>query len=177
MKFRALLLLLVLAGCKRPEARPVAGAGFEQLRADQVITGFEQYVTEGGAKRAVMRGDTAYIFEDSGLVKVQHANLTMFDEQGRVSARLTSRSGDVRNETQAMVARGNVVLIAQDGRRIETEELFYDPQAHRVWSHVQTVQRHQGGVLTGSGFDADDKFNNVRINNARSTGGGLKIQF
>lgn len=173
----AWVLMLIVVGCGGPRTEPVAGAGFQKLESDQVIVGFEQYVTEAGSKRAIMRGDTAYIFEDSSLVKVHRAKLTLFDDQGKVSARLTSKTGDVNSATQAMVARGNVVLVTGDGRTIETEELHYDPKSHRVWSNVHTVQRQNGGVLSGSGFDADDKFTNFRITNARSKGGGLKIQF
>lgn len=173
----ALALTLIVSGCGAPSAQPVAGANFRKLDSDQIIVGFEQYVTEAGAKRAIMRGDTAFIYDDSSMAKVHNANLTLFDEQGKISAHLTSRTGDVNSATQAMVARGNVVLVTNDAGTIETEELHYDPQNHRVWSNVHTVKRQNGGVLSGSGFDADDKFSNVRITNARSSGGGLKIQF
>jgi LPS export ABC transporter protein LptC len=171
-------MLVFMAGCGRQEAGPTASAGFRKLPSDQVIVGFEQHMTESGKNKAVLRGDTAYVFEDSSFAKLRKVNLTLYDEQGQLSARLNSDSGDVNTFTRAMVARGKVVLITeQDGRRIETEELHFDPQAHRVWSTVRTVQHHQGGVLTGTGFEADDKFYNVRITNARSSGGGFRITF
>jgi LPS export ABC transporter protein LptC len=157
---------------------PTGGEGFEKLPADQVITGFEQYVSENGLNKAIMRGDTAFIFEDSSVAHVKTVNLVLYDEAGKVNARVTSKSGRLNTFSQAMTATGNVVLITEtDGRRIETEELNYDPTTHRVWSTVRTVQRHQGGVLTGNGFEADDKFQNVRIHGARSTGGGFRINF
>ena len=173
-----MLLVIVVAACGGSKVDPTtASAGFRQLPADQVIAGFEQYISQAGAKQAILKGDTAYLYEDSAMAKVQNVHLTIFDEKGQVSANLTSKTGDVNNATQAMVARGNVVLITTDGRRIETEELHYDPNAHRIFSNVPTVQRYQGGVLRGTGFDADDKFNNVLIRNARSSGGGIRIQF
>jgi LPS export ABC transporter protein LptC len=170
--------IALLSACGVQPADPTAGAGFRKLVADQVIAGFEQHVTEDGKHKVLMRGDTAYIFEDSALAKVRNINLTMYDEAGNISARLTAISGDINTASQGMIARGNVVLITeQDGRRIETEELHFDPRLHRIWSDVQTVQHHEGGILTGSGFEADDKFQNVQIKQARSSGGGLRIQF
>jgi LPS export ABC transporter protein LptC len=175
--FVVLLALLTIA-CDRQTAAPAADAGFKMLAADQVIVGFQQYVTERGLNKAIMRGDTAYIYEDSSLAKVQKVDLVLYDEAGKVSARLTSKAGRLNTFSQAMTASGNVILITEsDGRRIETEELHYDPTTHRIWSTVQTTQRHQGGVLTGTGFEADDKFYNVRITGARSTGGGFRINF
>lgn len=172
------LVAFALAACNGAKPAPTAGAGFRTLPSDQVIVGFEQYVTEAGAKRAIMVGDTAFIFEDSTLAKVHNANLTMFDDKGAVMARLTSKTGDVNSATQAMVARGNVVLVTTDAGTIETEELHYEPQSHRLWSNVHTVQHlKNGGTMTGSGFTADDKFQNVQVTNASSRGGALKIQF
>ena len=171
-------LALLAIACDRQTASPTADAGFKMLAADQVIVGFQQYATERGLNKAIMRGDTAYIYEDSSLAKVKKVDLVLYDEAGKVSARLTSKAGRLNTFTQAMTASGNVVLITEsDGRRIETEELHYDPTTHRIWSTVQTTQRHQGGVLTGTGFEADDKFYNVRITGARSTGGGFRINF
>jgi len=174
-------LVLVLSGvgaCGGPQSGPTASVGFRTLQSDQVVIGFEQYITENGQNKVILRGDTAYVFEDSSTARIRKLNLTLYNETGQVSARLNSDSGVVNTFTRAMIARGRVVLTTeQDGRRIETEELHYDPQAHRVWSTVPVVQHFQNGVINGTGFEADDKFYNVRINNARSTGGGLRITF
>jgi LPS export ABC transporter protein LptC len=139
----------------------------------------EQYVTVAGRQRAILRGDTAYVFDDSAKAHVKKVTLNLFDDAGRESAQLTAREGDFSNQTQAMTARGNVVLVTRgaDPRTIETEELHYDPNAKRIWSTKPTVMRRGGSILRGSGFEADEKFENVRVTNARSSGGGVRIQF
>lgn len=170
--------LAVLLGCGGAEEGAVADPGFKKLESDQVLTGFEQYVTENGRRKAVLRGDTAFIYEDSSLAKVRKVDLILYDEQGAVSATLKSKAGRLNTYTQEMVATGNVVLItAKDGSQIETEELHYDPNTHRVWSTVATTQRRGDAVITGTGFEADDKFYNVRVSGARSSGGGFRISF
>ena len=171
-------ITIAASACGGQEIGPLGGAGFETLPADQVIAGFEQYATENGLNKAIMRGDTAYIFEDSSVAHVKTVNLVLYDEAGTVNARVTARTGRLNTFTQAMTATGNVVLVTEkDGRRIETDELNYDPTTHRVWSTVRTVQRYQGSTFTGTGFEADDKFENVRVIGARTTGGGLRITF
>jgi LPS export ABC transporter protein LptC len=169
--------VLLLGACKGNEVTPVATAGYRDIVADQIVTGMEQYVTQNGRQTAILRGDTAYVFEDSAKAHVIKVTLTLFDESGRESAQLTSREGDFSNTTQAMIARGNVVLVTRgpEPRTIETEELHYDPNTKRIWSNKPTVMRSRTGVLRGSGFESDDRFYNTRVLNASGGGTGLKF--
>lgn len=176
--FVSLSLTLFSACGDRDNIEPNASfAELPKLPSDQVIVGFAQYVTQSGKNKATLLGDTAYVFEDSAVAKVTGVRMTIYDEAGRVNAKVKARTGDFFTGTQRMIARGNVVLTTNAGRQIESEEIYYDPQSHRIWSTKPTRQRYQGGVLSGSSFDADDQFVNVRINNARSSGGGFKITF
>ena len=172
-------MALLLGACKGNEVTTAATVGYRNIAADQVVIGMEQYVTQAGKQRAILRGDTAYVFEDSAKAHVKKVNLTMFDEAGGESAQLTSREGDFSNNTQAMIARGNVVLVTRGAnpRTIETEELHYDPNTKRIWSTRPTVMRSADGILRGTGFESDDQFQNVRVTNATSEGGGMRIQF
>jgi LPS export ABC transporter protein LptC len=176
---RLMVFALLLGACKGNEITPAATAGYKDIPADQIIVNMEQYVTEAGRQRAVLRGDTAYVFEDSAKAHVIKVNMTLFTATGAERAQLTAREGDFSSTSQAMVARGNVVLVTRgaDSRTIESEELHYDPNAKRIWSTKPTVMRSASGTVRGSGFESDDQFVNTRITNARSSGGGMRIQF
>ena len=173
------LVALMLSACKGNEVTPAATVGYRDIPADQIVVGMEQYVTVAGRQRAILRGDTAYVHEDSAKALVKKVRLDLFDEAGRESAQLTAREGDFSNQSQAMIARGNVVLVTRgaQSRTIETEELHYDPNSKRIWSTKPTVMREGASTLRGTGFEADDQFVNVRVTNARSSGGGVRIQF
>jgi LPS export ABC transporter protein LptC len=175
--------LIVLTGpfwlalaCGR-QAGPT-GEDFQEVPADLVMIDMVSFMTSNGVRKARLQGDTAHVYDDSGKVVVRGVNLLFFDEEGNQSGSLTSRTGDFNTTTQAMIARGNVVLVTTVGqRRIETEELHYDPQSHRLWSEVKTLMIEGGSRVTGDGFNADDKFSNVQVRNARGRVEGLKIQF
>ena len=78
--------------------------------------------------------------------------------------------------TQKMVARGDVVLVLADGRRIETEELNYEPETGRVWSDVPTRMLWSPGcVSTFSTFTVDDKFRNPTGTDGRGCLPGLRL--
>ena len=177
---RRFVFLMLVVGCGGNEgATPTSSPDYKSIAADQIVIGMEQYVTQQGRQRAILRGDTAYVFEDSAKALVKKVNLTLYDEAGRESAQLTSREGDFHNATQAMIARGNVVLVTRgaDPRTIESQELHYDPNSKRIWSTKPTTMRSASGTVSGSGFESDDRFINTRITNARSTGGGMRIRF
>lgn len=173
MKRNLILAVLIVVGCAQQEAP--TGGNFQEVPADMIMTDMTQYMTNGGVRKARLQGDTAYIHDDSGKVKVKGVNLVIYDETGAEKARLTSRTGDFNTATQAMVARGQAVLITVGGqrKRIETEELHYDPQSHRLWSTVRTVMLDGESRVTGSGFEADDKFTNVQIRGVTGRVGGL----
>ncbi len=172
----AAVLVVFGVACNR-QPTPT-GEDFQQVQADLIMIGMKSYLTSSGIRKAQIMGDTGFVYDDSSKVHVKKVNLTFFDEQGAESGSLTSRTGDFNTTTQAMVARGNVILITKTGnKRIETEELFYDPQAHRLWSNVKTVMIEPGSRATGDGFTADDEFGNVQIKNLRGRVGGSGIKF
>ena len=173
MRRKLLWALVVVAGCSQQETP--TGGDFREVPASMIMTDMTQYMTTQGIRKARVQGDTAYIYDDSGTVKIKKVRLVIFDEAGGEKARLTSESGDFNTATQAMVARGKAVLITVGGQRkqIETEELHYDPQNKRLWSTVRTVMIDGNSRVTGSGFEADDKFTNVQIKGVTGRVGGL----
>jgi LPS export ABC transporter protein LptC len=167
---------LVSVACEPQSLEVVASAAAQAMKADQVMFGVQQYITQDGIRRGVLNADTAYVFEDSGKVEVRKVRLNLYSESGKSAADLTSRAGTLDTRTQGMVARGAVVLTTSDGRKINTEELHYDPNTHRVWSTVTTTMVQEGGPLTGDGFTADDQMRNIQITRPRGrVSGGIKF--
>ena len=166
-----LLTAVLLSACNDSTA-PLTDA-YESLPAETVILGADFAVTIGGVRRAQLKSDTAFVFEDSAMTDMRGVNLEMYDDVGRLTSTLTSDSGSYNERTQKTVARGNVVLIMPDpdGRTIWTEELHYDPVTKRVWSDVAVrMLESNGQEIRGTGFTADDQFLNVRITGGSGTG-------
>ena len=178
MRTRPILLALMVAACAESAADPMV-ADYAQLPADQIMEQVEFSATADGIRAAKVVSDTAYIFEDSSAMHLRGVDLEMYDETGRQTAHLTSLQGVYNENTQAMTATGTVVLVVlKDGRRIETEELHYDPETHRIWSDVETVMQETDGTRTTvSSFTADDQFNNVQSRGIRGGRTTTEIRF
>src|SRR5687767_1260978 len=135
---------LILAACSNDgDITPIGSANYKGIEADQIIVGMEQFVTDAGRRKAVLRADTALVFEDSAKAHLKRVDMKLYDEAGADAAQLTSREGEFNNSTQVMLARGKVVLVTrgENARTIETEELHYDPNTKRVWSTKPTAMR------------------------------------
>jgi LPS export ABC transporter protein LptC len=152
----------------------VAGSGFRSLPADQVVFNLETDMKELGVLRARLHADTAHIWEDSAKTLLFPVNLKLYDDNGGESAHLTSREGELDSRTNAMVARGEVVLVsAENTRRILTEELHYDPRSGRIWSDVHTVFFDGATRAEGQGFRADQRMDDVEV--FKSTGENIPL--
>jgi LPS export ABC transporter protein LptC len=184
----AALAVALLAAC-RGATEPV-DAYYETLPADQVLVDVEHAITSNGVRQSLLRSDTSLIFNDSAAIHLRGVNLHVYDPEGRLTATLTSRTGELNQNTNKMVARGEagcmaqpehrgcVVLVVEgpEGRTVWTEELHYDPSQKRIWSDVTTRSRTRGGEdMTGDSFTSDDQFRNFRITVPRGT--GIRVGF
>lgn len=167
MRLRSLatVSLIVVLGACDDSTTPLTGE-YEPLPADQVATNVNHLFTSEGVRRAQLRADTAFVFNDSSVTHLRGVTLEMYDDQGGLSSTLTSEEGEYNTKSQKTVARGDVVLVVHgpSGRTIWTEELHYDPQRKRIWSDVYTrMLMTTGEELHGEKFTVDDQFVNFDI--------------
>lgn len=171
--------LLLLAGavgaCEQDLSTPVADEELQSMDASWVAFGMSSFVTSEGVREARIEADTAYIYEDDGVANLHRMRIVFYDELGRERATVTGASGEWNQETDRMVARGDVnLLVHSDSSTIQSQEIFYDPQLDRVWSDSTSVRTTQdGSVTSGSAFESDMSFENIRIEDAR--GGARRI--
>jgi LPS export ABC transporter protein LptC len=171
------MIVALAAACGGSPQEPAVTGDFVPLPSD-VMTDVVFKPTTNGVQTALLRSDTVYMRRDSARYDLVGVDLQMFDTSGKLSATLTSETGEYSTVGQAMVARGDVVLITvEGGRRIETEELHYDPNTRRVWSDVATTVTEQGTVMRGHAFSADDGFRNVNVPGYRGPIPGVRFRF
>jgi LPS export ABC transporter protein LptC len=175
----SLLLLVLLAACSAGGDGAVITSEYQDLPSDRVLYGAETQITVKGVREVVLRADSMYADEDSTTAQLYGVKLVKYDTLGRTTANVTSRKGRYNQRTQKLLAQGSVVVVLSDGRRIETEELNYDPESHRIWSDVFTRMRYPasqgGGSTTFETFATDDKFLNPSGTGLQGRIPGLKL--
>ena len=106
---------------------------------------------------------------------LRQMSIVFYDEFGAENATVTGESGDWNQETNRMVARGDVVLLIHgDSSRIESAEIYYDPGLEKIWSDSLTTRiMSDGNVMSGTAFESDMGFENITIENMR--GGARRV--
>ncbi len=180
MRLRLLAIVVAgaaLAACQESTG-PRTADPYLNLPADYVMGGVRHYLTEDGIRRGVLNADSAYFYNDSAKAHLRKVHLVLYNTSGQEAADLTSKAGVLDQRTNAMTATGNVVLVARSGgQRIETEELHYDPNEHRVWSTVSSTITQQGSRVTTQGFTSDDQLQNIQMNAIHGKVSGMKVNF
>ena len=119
----------------------------------------ENVITVEGVREGEIYADTAYFWNDSTFYLLKNPVLVLFNEMGAQKARVVSKEGIMNMTTDELTARGNVVLTVQEGaRRVESQELNYEPNGDRIWSDSLTTMFEEGVVLEGLGFASDLDF-------------------
>lgn len=157
------IVIAIGAACDSKTQPPVAATSPLADSADQVMYGVRFKLTDAGVDRAQLYADTAYFFEDNTRVELENVNTTFYSSMGAKDAVLTSRHGTNNSRTRNMVARGNVVVVSEDGRRLTTAELVYSPQKNEISSDSAFVMTEPNRRLEGIGFRSDPNMNNIQI--------------
>ena len=157
------LASLGAAACTSKTQPPVATHSPLADSADQVMYGARFNLTDNGLERAHLESDTAYFFEDNTRIELERVHTTFFTTTGAKDAVLTSDRGTYNSRTSNMVARQNVVVVTEDGRRLTTPELMYNQQQNQISSDSAFVMTEPNRRLEGVGFRSDPDMKNIRI--------------
>lgn len=87
------------------------------------------------------------------------------DSLSTVDAILTANYAIHYTNRNLWEAKGNVVVEKSDGKRLYTQQLFWDMRTHRVYSNVDSrfVDGEGRNAMVGEGFEADDEFKFWRL--------------
>jgi LPS export ABC transporter protein LptC len=131
--------------------------------ADQKMFGVRTILTDQGVRNAELEADSAFFFDENTRIELRGVKLTFHTRTGERNSVLTSREGTYNTRQSQMEARGNVVVVSEDGRRLTSEKLRYDQMRNEISSDTAFVLTEPGRRLEGIGFTSDPNMNNVRV--------------
>lgn len=124
------LLQLGAVSCSGPNGATRAAAATAPAvptdSADQVLFGMRSVLTDRGVTNGILSADTALVYAEGARHDLRHLTLSFTDTVGISVAVLTAQRGSYDALRGKVEARGQVVIIGKDGRRLQTEQLTYD---------------------------------------------------
>ncbi len=164
MRTLLLVLLGLVVGCQGDGTAPPRVTGSPMAdSADQMMFGISTLLTDRGVLNAELESDTAFFFDENTRIELRVVKLTFYTRTGVRNSVLTSREGTYNTRQSQMEARGDVVVVSEDGRRLTTEQLRYDQNRNEISSDSAFVLTEPGRRLEGVGFTSDPNMNNVRV--------------
>lgn len=173
MKLRLYLVagaVLLSAACKDGTEPPVATANPLADSADQMLFGISTFLTSDGLLKAQLQADTGYFFDDNSRLELRNVRMTFYTNTGQKNAVLTSREGTYNTRQSLAEARGNVVVVTEDGRRLTTQQLRFNQTRNEILSDSAFVFTELGRRIEGVGFVSDPDLNNVRTLQTKGEG-------
>jgi len=156
------------AACQNQGATPPVAATVTRDTADQTLFGVRVVMSDHGVQQALLQADTAFTYEDNTRFELRAVRSTFYTETGVKNATLTSRQGTYNVRSGNMEARGNVVVISTDGRRLETPQLRFDPGRNEISGDSAFTLTRPEDVVTGIGFVTDPDLTRIRVYKAFS---------
>jgi LPS export ABC transporter protein LptC len=93
-----------------------------------------------------------------------------YEKNGELKAEITANWAKHYIETDLWEAQSNVVVTNSEGRKLESEQLFWDPQKGIVYSEKYTkITNPDGTVATGNKFNAKQDFSEYELLRGKAT--------
>ncbi len=127
------------------------------------MEGFTLVETHNGVKRMEIVGSQMTEHPDQQSLDVQEVKADFYDETGRHQSVLTARTGTVDTQTGNMTVRGEVVVVTDDGVRLETEELRWLDDRRRIVTELPVRIVRETGEVRGVGLDTDPELREFRL--------------
>lgn len=108
---------------------------------------------DAGDVRWKLVADVAEIFEAEGRTRLRNPVVDIEEPQRKW--RVSAHEGEVHQATNDIVVRDNVVVLSDDGLKLETRELRWLAKDRRLTTSSPVVLSGRGAVVKGTGLDVD----------------------
>jgi LPS export ABC transporter protein LptC len=163
-----------LAACSSLDQPPTTTTAADS--ADQIGFGLFHYMTADGVRRLRLEADSAYMYETAQRHRLFGIRVTFYGPEGRETSTLTALEGQYDWRTGDMEARGDVVVVSPDNRRLETTVLKYERSADRIVGPEPFVWITPDQRVEGDAFTSDPELRNVQTTRARGDLGRVRIE-
>lgn len=157
-------LLLSAAACPASRKPAVQRAAKSMLpdSAEQMLFGMRTFLTDKGVNKGELLADTTFTYDDGTRLELKRVNVTFYTAQGLKDGTMTSKTARYNSRLSRIEARGDVVVIRDDGKRLTTQQLVFDQVRNQFYTDSAFTLNEPKRSLTGIGFESDPRLSNFR---------------
>jgi LPS export ABC transporter protein LptC len=155
------LLSFAVLGCSTSEESTKPVASQARVPKEQFFD-YQLTETSAGIKQWVLISDEMRKYSDQEDVELTTVMMDFFRDGTHFSV-LTADSGKAHLLTKDVYTWGNVVVITDDGRRLECEELYFSNETQLIHNEVFNTFTRGNDVMTGIGLEATPDLDYIEI--------------
>ncbi|MCP4632304.1 MAG: LPS export ABC transporter periplasmic protein LptC [candidate division Zixibacteria bacterium] len=161
LSFMLLVIVLVINGCANTDQQPINNTNKEFPESE--VHDATIIFTVKGVRNTVVLAD--YIAKYSGKKETFARNIKsdFYDEDGMHTSYLVADSGWIEEEPQSMEVLGNVMVVNEEGIKLETESLRWDPNLNKIITDDFVKITRGNDILTGYGLQTDQNLHDIEI--------------
>lgn len=161
------LLVLVIAGCRRRDVRLRADAITDRasmavLEASDVTT----IISDSGVVRYRIKAQTWKVFDKADTPHWEFPDgiyLEKFNEHLEADASIVSDYAFYNEPAQRWMLRGNVHAMNLEGEQFDTPLLFWDQKSESIYSDSSIIITREASIIQGVGFRSNQELTQYTI--------------
>lgn len=130
--------------------------------ADQIVFGASSILTDKGVANGILLSDTMLTYDDNTRLELRRVHVTFHTKQGLKDGVMTAREGTYNTRLSRLEARGDVVIVREDGKRLTSQQLVYDQARNQFFTDSAFVLNEPNRTFTGNGFESDPRLANFK---------------
>jgi len=158
--FIGLLVWLLGRSVPKPSSPETVSQG--ENSPDAVIEKLHLISTVQGQKRWVLDAETARMYQTQKQAYADQIYAQYFKKDKLVST-LTADKAIINTETNATLADGHVELVTENGSKLETDKLNWDPATDQIHTESRVHIYKGTDDITAVGMEADTQLNNIKF--------------
>lgn len=103
--------------------------------------------------------------DPNSLVRISEGvEVRFYNEDSLLLSTLKSEEAEINEKEQTMIAKVDVVLESEDGKKIQCQELIWDERKNMIFTEKKVTITTEGQIIEGEGFISDPNFSSYELN-------------
>ena len=135
------------------------------------IKGAELLHTENGTVKVRLVASRIERFQNiqPELIFSNHLEVYFYNDSSQLQSILMADYASIDEEKKIMLAQNNVILISNDDKKLETNELFWDENKNKIYTDKKVKITTGKEVIYGEGFTSTPDFKQYSITKIHGT--------
>lgn len=130
---------------------------------DQIMENSTITFSQEGIRSATIFAEYVAVYERLDLKKAKKVHVDFYDQEGNHTSVLVADSGMIQERKQKFEALGNVVVTTDEGIKLKTQSLRWDPEGAKIVTEDFVTITKGKDVITGYGLEADQELKHFVI--------------